>query len=224
MKKIFTYLEELEKNNDRDWYHAHKAERLAAQAEFERLLEQLILEIAKFDPVILRLEQDVKSLTFKLQRDTRFSHDKSPYNPAFRAHLGPAGKPPVPVGYYVVLRPAGSFLGGGLFADMFKDATARVRGAIAQKGSEFEAIIAASAFRFEVKGEKLKKVPAGFDSAHPQAEYLKYKNWYLEDLLPKAALQSGDEFLKTAPDVFRRMKPFNDFLNEALQGFEMPTR
>ena len=88
-------------------------------------------------------------------RDTRFSHDKSPYNPAFRAHIAPMGKLPVPVGYYLMLKPGGqSFLGGGLFADMFKDATRMVRDYIAEHGGEWEAVVTAPSFRecFTVKG------------------------------------------------------------------------
>ena len=113
---ILDYLTDLGKNNEREWYHAHKAEYKEANAEFELLLKELILRIGEFDKSVLHNEP--KELTFKLVRDTRFSHDKSPYNPAFRAHISSKGKLPVPVGYYLMIKPDGqSFLGGGLFAD-----------------------------------------------------------------------------------------------------------
>ena len=106
-----------------------------ANDEFEELIQTLILEIGKFDGSILH--NNPKDLTFKLVRDTRFSHDKSPYNPAFRAHISSRGKLPVPVGYYLMIKPGNqSFLGGGLFADMFKGATAMVRDYIAQNGGQ----------------------------------------------------------------------------------------
>ena len=85
METILSYLTALQENNNREWYHAHKAERLEASQAFESLLERLILEIGKSDPSIL--DQVPHELTFKLVRDTRFSKDKSPYNPAFRAHI-----------------------------------------------------------------------------------------------------------------------------------------
>ncbi|MDC0700663.1 DUF2461 domain-containing protein, partial [Blautia wexlerae] len=167
-----------------------------------------------------------KELTFKLMRDTRFSHDKSPYNPAFRAHIAPRGKLPVPVGYYLMLKPGGrSFLGGGLFADMFKDATAMVRAYIAAHGDEWQEIITAPAFtaHFTVGGTALKNVPRGYDAAHPQAEYLKNKSWYLEfPISDGRCLEPG--FVPFAASVFEAMQPFNAFLNRALEGFEMPTR
>ena len=137
---ILQYLADLSENNNREWYHAHKAENKTANAAFEELVGALILRIGEFDSSILQNEP--KNLTFKLVRDTRFSHDKSPYNPAFRAHISSQGKLPVPVGYYLMIKPGNqSFLGGGLFADLFKDATAMVRDYIVQNGKELETIV-----------------------------------------------------------------------------------
>lgn len=221
---MLRYLTNLSANNDREWYHAHKAEYRQANAQFEELVQKLMLRIGEFDGSVLG--HDPKELTFKLVRDTRFSRDKSPYNPAFRAHISSKGKLPVPVGYYLMIRPGGSFLGGGLFADMFKDATRMVRDYISAHGGEWEAVITAPAFResFTVDGAKLKKVPDGYDRDHPQAEYLKYKSWYLEYPVPDAELLDGGGFLDKAAEVFRRMKPFNDYLNAALSDFRMPER
>ncbi len=222
---ILDYLTQLSANNNREWYHAHKAEYQAANAQFEELIQALMLRIGEFDSSILG--HAPKELTFKLVRDTRFSHDKSPYNPAFRAHISSIGKLPIPVGYYLMIKPGGqSFLGGGLFADMFKDATRMVRDYISEHGGEWEEIITAPSFqeRFTVGGSALKNVPAGYEKEHPQAEYLKYKSWYLEYSVQDKDLTDGDLFLAKAADIFRLMKPFNDYLNNALTGFKMPTR
>ena len=222
---ILDYLTELSANNNREWYHAHKAEYHAANGQFEELIQALILQIGEFDGSILG--RAPRELTFKLVRDTRFSHDKSPYNPAFRAHISSMGKLPIPVGYYLMLKPGGqSFLGGGLFADMFKDATRMVRDYISEHGGEWEAIITAPSFQehFTVGGSALKNVPAGYEKDHPQAEYLKYKSWYLEYPIQDKDLVDSNLFLTKAADIFRLMKPFNDYLNSALAGFKMPAR
>lgn len=224
-QKILTYLGNLSANNNREWHHAHKQEYKEANEQFEALIRELIIGIGAFDPGILHNEP--KDLTFKLVRDTRFSHDKSPYNPAFRAHIGAGGKLPVPVGYYVMIKPGGgSFLGGGLFADMFKDATAMVRDYIAQNGEEWEQIISAPDFRahFSVRGTALKNVPAGYAKDHPQAEFLKFKSWYLEYPIQDEEIRDAEAFLTKAAELFRLMKPFNDCLNKALAGFQMPAR
>ncbi len=137
METILNYLSDLKENNNREWYHEHKAEYKAANADFEAFLQDLIVGIGEFDDQILH--NVPKELTFKLVRDTRFSHDKSPYNPSFRAHISSKGKLPIPVGYYIMIKPGGeTFLGGGLFADMFKDATAMVRDYITANPEEWE--------------------------------------------------------------------------------------
>ena len=224
MQGALAYLSDLEHNNTRTWFHDTKARRDEAQQAFEALLSDLMERIGAFDPSVLG--RDPKSLTFKFPRDTRFSHDKSPYNPSLRAHIGPAGKLPVPVGYYLMIQPDGrSFLGGGLFAGMFKDATARVRRAIAERGDEWEALIAdpAGVGCFTVEGEALKRVPQEFDPDHPQGSWLKHKSWYIEHHVPDEEV-SATGFVDAAAATFERMQPLNAFLNRALEGFEMPAR
>ena len=222
---IIDYLSALSMNNNREWYHTNKEDYKKANAEFENLLQTLMLEIGKFDSSIL--QNNPKDLTFKIVRDTRFSHDKSPYNPAFRAHISSKGKLPVPVGYYLMIKPGDqSFLGGGLFADMFKDATAMIRDHIAQNGAEWEKVIHDPEFEkyFTVKGTALKKVPAGYEKEHPQAEYLKFKSWYLEYPLKDEEWKDAEGVVAKAAELFQIMKPFNDYLNKALAGFQMPAR
>lgn len=225
METILNYLSGLKENNNREWYHEHKAEYKAANADFEAFLQDLIVGIGEFDDQILH--NVPKELTFKLVRDTRFSHDKSPYNPSFRAHISSKGKLPIPVGYYIMIKPGGeTFLGGGLFADMFKDATAMVRDYITANPEEWEKVISDETFckYFTVKGNALKNVPRGYDREHPQAEYLKNKSWYVEYFVEDEQLRDTKAFLDLAVTIFKAMKPFNDYLNKALEGFTMPER
>ncbi|WP_251183238.1 DUF2461 domain-containing protein [Anaerocaecibacter muris] len=222
---IMDYLTALAANNDREWYHAHKADYKAANALFEQLVQELIYGIGTFDNSVLH--NVPKELTFKLVRDTRFSHDKSPYNPSFRAHISSQGKLPIPVGYYIMLKPnGGTFLGGGLFADMFANATAMVRDYISAHPDEWNDIITDAAFSkyFTVKGTALKNVPAGYDKNNPQAEYLKFKSWYVEYFIPDEDACDGEKLIQTSLEVFKAMKPFNDYLNKALKDFKMPAR
>lgn len=222
---MLDFLSNLSENNNREWFADHKKERQAATAQFEELIQELIYGIGEFDQSVLN--NVAKELTFKLVRDTRFSHDKSPYNASFRAHISSMGKLPIPVGYYIMIKPnGGTFLGGGLFADMFSDATTMVRNYIAERPDEWEAIINDSGFKkyFEVKGTALKNVPAAYDKEHPQAQYLKNKSWYLEYFMADEEVCETEEFVKKALEIFKAMKPFNDYLNKALKDFKMPTR
>lgn len=222
---ILTYLGNLEQNNNREWFHTHKTEYQDAVARFEELIEGLMMELGKDDSRILQFKPG--ELTFKIMRDTRFSHDKSPYNPAFRCHISPGGKLPVPVGDFLFISPGGrSFLGGGLFADMFKDATKMVRDYISTHPEQLRHILEDSRFKkhFTIDGSALKNVPKGYDPENPMAQYLKYKSWYIEDHFKDELLEDTDAFIEYAVERFRMMRPFNQFLNEALKGFQMPVR
>lgn len=223
-KQLMDYLSDLALHNNKEWFHDHKEEYQQAKAGFEELVGELMLEIGKFDPSILGYEP--KELTFKLMRDTRFSKDKSPYNPTFRAHISSKGKLPVPVGYFVSIGPGNrSFLGGGIFAAVFKEATSMVRDHLVSHGEEFQEILERPEFKqhFRVEGEKLKNVPPGYPKEHPLAQYLKYKSWFIEyGLEDPFVLDHG--FITSAAGLFQLMKPFNDFLNRALAGFVFPER
>ena len=99
-------------------------------------------------------------------------------------------------------------------------------GRITSRGEGVERIVTAPGFvsRFALKGEKLKNVPRGYDKEHPQAEYLKYKSWYLERPVSDETLTDPSRLLDEIVPQFEAMQPFNAFLNEALDGFVMPAR
>lgn len=224
MEEVLKYLAELELNNNREWFAASKTAREEATARFEKFVQTLVFKIGEKDESVAH--NVAKDLTFKMVRDTRFSRDKSPYNPSMRAHIAAKGKLPIPVGYFVMIRPNGrSFLGGGLFADMFQNATAMIRNYILSHGDELNGIVESCEFKrfFTVKGSALKNVPRGYDSGSPYAEWLKYKCLYLEYFVRDDEILKPD-FADRATEIFLAMKPFNDFLNRALVNFEMPSR
>lgn len=224
MEKILRYLAELEMNNNREWFAATKKERAEANIQFEEFIQSLITKIGEKDESIAH--NYARELTFKMVRDTRFSADKSPYNPSMRAHIASKGKLPIPVGYYVMIKPGNrSFLGGGLFADMFNNATTMIRDYIAEHGDELIRIVESEGFKryFTVKGIALKNVPKGYDPNSPYAEWLKYKCIYLEYPIKDEDILKPN-FIATATEIFLAMKPFNDFINDALKEFKMPER
>ena len=124
------------------------------------------------------------------------------------------------------MKPGESILGGGVFATQFPDATTLVRDYLTGHGVEFLDIINNQDFRenFQVIGEKLKNVPSGYDKNHPLAEFLKHKSWALEYAISDAQFADVDGFLDLSVDIFRKMKPFNDYLNRALASFTMTQR
>lgn len=73
-------------------------------------------------------------------------------------------------------------------------------------------------------GEKLKNVPRGYEADHPQAEFLKFKSWCLEDSVADSIVNDGPQLLEYAAERFFLMEPFNAYLNKALTGWKMPER
>lgn len=224
MEKVLRYLTELELNNNREWFSATKKERVQANMQFEEFIQVLIDSIGEKDESIAH--NYAEELTFKMVRDTRFCADKSPYNPSMRAHIAAKGKLPIPVGYYVMIKPGNrSFLGGGLFTDMFNNATTMLRDYIAEHGDELNKIVESENFKkfFTVKGVALKTAPRGYDPKSPYVEWLKYKCIYLEYPIKDDEILNPN-FVGKATEIFLAMKPFNDFINNALKEFQMPKR
>ncbi|WP_101722973.1 DUF2461 domain-containing protein [Eggerthella timonensis] len=221
---MLEFLADLREHNSLDWMHAHEKRKKEAQAAFVGLVRECIDDLAADEPALAAL--DPKSLVFRINRDTRFSDDKSPYNPSFRAHISPAGRAPVPVGYYLHLAPGRSFAGGGLFAPHFKDATCMMRDRIAADPQAFLAVVEEPAFaeRFQFLGMPLKNVPKGYDPESPAADYLKCKCWSVEERLDDATVADDESCRRALRESFRVMRDFNAYVNEALEGFEMPTR
>lgn len=222
---MLAYLRALEANNNREWYHEHKDEHKEAYEDFEELVGWMMLEVAPLIPEIMHYHPE--ELTFRVARDMRFHRGKLPYNPSFRAHFGPQGKRSIPVGFYVALQPDNrSILGAGLFTPSFREATLLIREAIANQPERFNAIVHDPEFEkyFTIKGETLKNVPKEYPEDHPMGEYLKHKSWYVTVQVDDTLVASVEEFLSFTKEMFVRMKPFNDFLNDALQFFEMPQR
>lgn len=223
-QKIMDFLVQLSQNNRLEWMREHKPLYQEAKTGFEEIIQLLIDRICEFDPSVRFLQPG--ELTFRLNRDTRFSKDKSPYLPAFRAHISAGGRAPIPAGYFLCITPGASILGGGLFASQFPQATAMVRQYLASHSEEFLEMVSAPAFadHFKVVGEKLKNVPKDYDKDHPAGEYLKHKAWAVEYPVPDQLWAKPDLFLTKAADIFEKMKPLNDYLNQALHNFEMPKR
>lgn len=215
--RIMPFLNDLVFNNNIEWMHQNKARYQEARAQFETLLQAVIDGVARFDGSVANLQ--ARPLIMRLNRDIRFSHDKSPYNPAFRAHISASGKKPVPAGYFMRVAPLTSFLGAGLFTDYLKDATQLMRRAIEKNPDDWQAMTAKLGKQgFAVSGEKLKRVPKDFDAQNPAAEYLKHKSWYIEHRITDA--QALDAAYMAG--CFKKMKPLDDYINEVLRDYELP--
>ncbi len=211
----FKFLKDLAKNNNKEWFTANKKRYEVAKADFEAFVTDMVKNMAKFDPPIGNLEP--KKCIFRIYRDTRFSKDKTPYKSNMGANFSVSpSKIHDHAGYYIHIEPGKSFLAGGAYEPQSPWIN-NIRQEIDYNTKEFKKIINAAPFKKnfdEIKGDKLKTVPKGFPKDHPELSLLQYKSFLLvHDVDDK--LVTSDGFMKHLIDVYKSMKPFNDFLNRA---------
>ncbi len=206
------FLRKLKLHNDRGWFNANKEKYTSARENFIFIVQALIDEVSEFDESVAGLEAE--STVFRIYRDVRFSRDKSPYKTHFAATLKGRRKNCGLAGYYVHLEPGSSFLAGGVHL-MEPRQMAALREEISDKGKEFLKIINAADFKetLVLEGEKLARVPHGFDKQDPMGEYLKYKYLMVRHALGDKDVLSGG-FVRLCTAVFKTMVPFNAFVNE----------
>lgn len=219
MEKInastLVFLNTLRKNNNREWFEKNRSLYIAAKADFENFVQNLIYEIIEFDPIMKGLE--AKSCIFRINRDVRFSHDKSPYKTNMGAFIVRGGKKNGDkyAGYYFHIEPGKSMLAGGAYVPP-APWLMNIREKIAYEPDSFISIINKAAFRkyfVKLEGEKLKKAPKGFPPDHKHIELLKFKSYLaVREVTDKQVID--DDYLKYSVAVFKAMKPLNDFLNE----------
>jgi uncharacterized protein (TIGR02453 family) len=216
-KQTIQFLKDLKKHNDRDWFHANKSKYESAKENFYTFVNALLKELGKLEPAVAELT--AKDCTFRINRDIRFSKDKSPYKTNFGALL--TGKQNMrKAAYYLHLAPDEVFLAGGVYRPEPKTLRA-VRQEIAYNAEDFLKIINTKSFKqyFVLDNEMLSKVPQGYDKNHPMAEYLKAKDMLALHNVEPAEIYS-DKFLSYCMKIFKAMKPFNDFLNVAVSDVE----
>ena len=103
MKDILYFLRDLCVNNNREWFNDNRKLYTLRKEEFETIVNQLIQEVAKFDSTVAHLSP--KDCTYRINRDTRFSNDKTPYKNHMGAFIAPGGKKACTSGYYIHIEP-----------------------------------------------------------------------------------------------------------------------
>lgn len=212
------FLKDLKKNNNKPWFDAHRKEYDTAKEGFLNFVQAVIDKHSKRDKTISGLK--AKDCVFRINRDVRFSKDKSPYKTNMGAYINRGGKKSLFGGYYFHCEPGGSFTGGGLWMPMPPELS-KVRQEIDYNLNDFKKILNAKKFRSVYKdlsrGEEyvLTRVPKGYEPTNPAAEYLKMKSFVALTNLKDSDLTSKDLVNKTV-EAFEALQPLIEFLNEPL--------
>ena len=211
------FMKRLKRNNNRPWFEKHKEE---YEASVKLPMQSLIAALRPhFDQFAPEFDINPKRSLFRIYRDVRFSKDKSPYKTHVAAHFVLRGKPKgvEGSGYYLHIEPGEVFLGGGIYMPD-NDQLKKIRRAIADQPDLFLSIIQDQRFKKcfgKLEGDKLQRVPKGYEPDHPMAEWLKYKQFFVGVEWVESKCQKV-KFVSQIAAVFEAASPLVRFLNEAM--------
>ncbi len=212
-KSGLDFLNKLKKNNNRDWFNAHKAEFQEEQQLVAIFASALLDNLNAHD--LIETPSGKMSL-HRIYKDTRFSKDKTPYKTKWNGSFRRATKYRRG-GYHFNIESGNSFIAGGFWQPVPGDLK-RIRDDIAFDATPLKKILKNKSFvsMFEIlKGEQLKTAPKGFDANHEAIGLLRHKQFLLiRPFSDKEVLSAS--FLKEASLSFKAMRPFFDYMSEVL--------
>jgi uncharacterized protein (TIGR02453 family) len=216
METTLKFLKQLAKNNKKEWFDANRKTYEASKAEFETVVKSVIDKCLVFDPKLGDLE--AKKCLFRINKDVRFSKDKSPYKLNMGASINPGGKKSEIPGYYIHLEPGKCFLAGGSYQPM-PEVLAAIRQEIDYNTADFKKILNAKDFKTYFKeleqDNKLKTAPKGYDKEHPEISLLQHRNFIMVHYLKDEEVLNKN-FPTYAAKVFKAMLPMNEFLRNCM--------
>lgn len=214
------FLTELAANNDRAWFDAHrkdyKAHFVGAAQSFVAAMGE---RFAELHPGIIA-EPRVNGSIFRINRDTRFSTDKTPYKTHMDImfHIG-SGRSRENPGFFFRMFPDSLVLGAGMHGFHPKTVLPAFRTAVASTDGARLTTILDGLGDYDLGGEHYKKVPRGFDADHPRATLLKHNALHAGktfEVLPDAA--KTPDFLDFCSDHFEALLPLLLWVSEVVES------
>jgi uncharacterized protein (TIGR02453 family) len=220
VRDLMQFLAELSEDNRRAWFVMNKPRYDILRAEFLELVTQLIADIGKFDPQVAACNP--KKALFRINRDLRFGHDKSPYKTHFSSAITATGlKKPSQGGgpaYFFQIDERGRLLvAGGEYLPP-ADRLRAIRQQVVDDADGFTKLLKnrklKDAFGTLQEEDKLVRPPKGYDADAPHMEYLKLKSFMV---WKEIDLQNGipDDLGRDLAKEFRNVLPLVQWLRQA---------
>ncbi|MEQ3654320.1 MAG: DUF2461 domain-containing protein [Dokdonia sp.] len=211
-KSSFLFLQKLKENNQRDWMTQHKKEYQTSEKALKLFYQDLLEGLQQSDEI-------EKLKVFRINRDIRFSKDKTPYNIHRSVSFSRAGARRRG-GYYLRLEPGGnSLVAGGFFNPEPKDLK-RIRTEFECDASEIREILAMPAFAKAFGGafvtrDAVKTAPKGFDKDDPNIDLIRLKSFFVTKNFSDKEVLAPD-FGSEVLAHFELLRPFFDYMSEVL--------
>jgi len=208
-KETLRFLEELKRNNNREWFEQHKPEFKSLETGVKEFYHSLMDKMKEHDEI-------EKLKVFRIYRDIRFSKDKTPYKPHFAGSFSRAGAK-LRGGYYLQIKPGESFIAAGFWEPNSPDLL-RIRKELEQDASAFRELINKPSFKKtwgELVGEEVKTAPKGFNKEDPNIDLIRKKAFiFVRKFADKEVL--SEAFLDEVNYSFKEIRPYFDLMSEIL--------
>ena len=211
MNNLFTFLRQLEKNNNREWFQSHKDKYLVAEEEFKNVVDQVENGLQETDELELS-----STKIFRIYKDVRFSKDKTPYHLHRSASFKRASKTRRG-GYYLRLQRGDSLIAGGFFGPEPADLL-HIRKQIQQSPEPLRKVLSQPDYKeyFNgLQGNQVKTAPKGFEKSDPAIDLLKHKSFIVEHHFTDREVNSSD-FVEKVVAGFGKMRPFFNYMSDIL--------
>ena len=209
---LFRFLGRLKRNNNREWFQAHKDEyERCAREPAIRFITDFARQLAVISPELVADPRSTRGSLFRIYRDTRFSNDKRPYKTHLAMRFSHRGKDVHSPGFYLHVEPGGCFAASGLWHPE-PPTLLKVRTAIVERPEEWRRV--RKLLNWD-DATKLSRAPRGFPADHEFVEDLK-----LRDL--GSAIEFTDKqvcgagFMTLFANSCRKMSPLARFLSSAV--------
>ena len=207
------FLKKLAANNNREWFQENKNWYVSSHENVLGFTEQLIERMKTHDHIV---EVSVKKVLFRIYRDIRFSKDKTPYKTYFAGRFQRESAA-LRGGYYFRIAPGESFIAAGFWGPSSADIKL-IRQHISAEPERIEEVVNQSTFKNlfgTLEGERLKKIPRGFDKEDPAAEWLKMKQLIATKQFTDKEVTSTS-FLDMVDEAYQGIRPFFNYMSEIL--------
>lgn len=206
----FTFLKNLQKNNNRNWFAENKPKYETAKADFQNFFKSVKKELEKHDEI-------EATKIYRIYRDVRFSKDKTPYKKSMSGFFTRATKWKRG-GYYFHFQPGGNSFAGGGFWMPNKEDILRIRQEIEMDDKPFRKVFNNPSFKKtfgQIGGEQLKTAPRGFPKDHAAVDLLRHKSFICSHKFTDKEMKD-EKASKIVSDVFKKMLPFFDLFSQVL--------
>jgi uncharacterized protein (TIGR02453 family) len=218
-KEALQFLADLIANNNTEWMHENKKRYESYKKDYHNFITSILTEMKPLDKSLEPLE--VKNCTFRINRDIRFSKDKSPYKTNMGVWMSQNKNRKNSPGYYIHYEKGNCFIAGGVWCPEPNELKL-IRKEIEFFHDDLEAIVSNKNFKKEFneldrsENTVLKKAPKDFDPNHPAIEFLKLKSFTSSSKIDDKLFTDKD-FSKIIAQKLITLKPMNDFLSRALE-------